>query len=499
MRFGHDGRSTFDLNLSSISQCVLPGKNLKANDVELQFHESEAMDDQAEDCLVEMRLYISGANEDQGEDGGDDEGVAMRNRAAAEEFVETVSSKADIGDVKGSVLCEFDSSMGTFLTPRGRYALEMYGSQLRMHGPKYDYRIKYSDISRLFLLEKPDERYMAFVISLDNPIRQGQQRYQHLVLQSTRVEESIRINMEEADLQAKYEGALQQVMTGPLCNLIAKVFKSLTGKTVFITGKFRSGAGAKCVACAMGANEGHLYPLNKSFIFIHKPTRVIAFDDVEYVEFQRYGGGEMAGSARRSFDFFVRVKAASGESGKDFTFSGIDRSEYPMLYNWCKNKSLRIQNLKESSANDGPSALQEALAADESDGEDGEVRRGDDMDESEEDGDYAPAEDSGAGSASSSEESDDSDSEGDGGGMKKKKKKQKSSSVGTEIAKKRKKKLVEDGGKEKDKKKKKKDPNAPKKARSAYVLFNTAKRGEVAAVSATLLAYLPACLSAYLT
>jgi hypothetical protein len=53
----------------------------------------------------------------------------------------------------------------------------------RMRGQKYDYKIKYDDISRLFLLPKPDDVHMAFVIALDKPIRQGQQRYQYLVLQ----------------------------------------------------------------------------------------------------------------------------------------------------------------------------------------------------------------------------------------------------------------------------------------------------------------------------
>lgn len=53
----------------------------------------------------------------------------------------------------------------------------------RMRGQKYDYKIKYDDISRLFLLPKPDDVHMAFVIALDKPIRQGQQRYQYLILQ----------------------------------------------------------------------------------------------------------------------------------------------------------------------------------------------------------------------------------------------------------------------------------------------------------------------------
>lgn len=55
------------------------------------------------------------------------------------------------------------------------------------HPHRYDYKIQYNDISKLFLLEKPDERYVAFVVSLDKPIRQGQQKYQHLVLRTTKV------------------------------------------------------------------------------------------------------------------------------------------------------------------------------------------------------------------------------------------------------------------------------------------------------------------------
>ena len=61
----------------------------------------------------------------------------------------------------------------------------------------------------------------------------------------------------------------------------------LSGKTVFVSGGYRSSKEFKFVACAVGASEGHLYPLNKSFIFIHKPTKVIPFDEIATVEFQR--------------------------------------------------------------------------------------------------------------------------------------------------------------------------------------------------------------------
>ena len=71
-------------------------------------------------------------------------------------------------------------------SPRGKYAVEMYKTYMRMHGKTYDYKIMYKDFEKFFLLQKPDRHHCAFVMSLAVPIRQGQQRYQHLVMQMTR-------------------------------------------------------------------------------------------------------------------------------------------------------------------------------------------------------------------------------------------------------------------------------------------------------------------------
>ena len=40
----------------------------------------------------------------------------------------------------------------------------------------------YKSINRLFLLPKPNGQEVAFVISLEDPIRQGNQRFSHLVM-----------------------------------------------------------------------------------------------------------------------------------------------------------------------------------------------------------------------------------------------------------------------------------------------------------------------------
>ena len=143
-----------------------------------------------------------------------------------------------------------------------------------MRGQKYDYKIKYDDISRLFLLPKPDDVHMAFVIALDKPIRQGQQRYQYLVLQTTKDPDEVRVNLDEETIKKEYGDDLQPIMRGSFSNLVAKTFKVIAKKKVFIPGKFANANQQPCVKCALRANEGLLYPLEKQFVFHSQTTRI---------------------------------------------------------------------------------------------------------------------------------------------------------------------------------------------------------------------------------
>ncbi len=109
----------------------------------------------------------------------------------------------------------------------------MTATYLRMAGAQYDYKIMYSDIQSLFLLPKPGGIRMAFVISLLKPIRQGNQKYQHLVLETHNLEETVAVNLTEEEIAAKYDGQLTaKEMKMPLCNLVAKIFKVLSQNTV---------------------------------------------------------------------------------------------------------------------------------------------------------------------------------------------------------------------------------------------------------------------------
>ncbi|RHY49210.1 hypothetical protein DYB30_005580 [Aphanomyces astaci] len=399
-----------DLPLDLIAQCAMPGKN----EVELQFHEDDTVAGD-EESLVEMRLYIPGDADD---------------GMTAEGLKDEILERANISHVTGKSIVELDESMGTFLTPRGRYAVELYGSFLRMHGKTYDYKILYSNINRCFLLEYPNSTNTAFVISLEEPIRQGKQGYPHLVLQLARDEVHIDVNL-TADEIKKYNGNIHERMSGSLPQIVATLFKFIMGKKVYTSGKFTTHSGDRAVKCAVKASSGVLFPLEKSFMFIHKPTTFIRYEEIDYVEFQRYAG-QSGSSASRNFDLLVSCRGVGQEQAYETVFSAIDRREFPELSQFLTSKKLKIRNLKDtqSAATAGGAAggakeranLDDALGP-----EEGEV----DEEEEEDDSDFGGGDDAASGSEDFSDEdlsgSDGKEDDDDDDHDKSKKKKQKTS------------------------------------------------------------------------
>jgi structure-specific recognition protein 1 len=223
-----------------------------------------------------------------------------------------------------------------------------------------------------------------------------------------------------------------------------------------------------------------LYPLEKQFVFIHKPPVLIRFNEVESVEFQRYAGGQ---GSTRNFDLSVNLKASAtmGQTQQEYVFSGIDRSDYAGLYSFLSTKNMRIKNLQEI----------EEVAVAPVYNED-EIYGGPDEDglEESEDEDYdekaAANDDAGSESVDSDDMDDDemgseidddldSDLEDARKSQKKKKKKPKPEAKDDDED--------DDEASPKKKRKKakaKKDPNAPKRARSGWTFYTIAQRSQVA-------------------
>ena len=190
------------------------------------------------DELVEMRFYIPNTDRSRqtiGDKEEDEEKNENENnedeQSAAQLFHDQIKDKAEIGQVSGDGLVVFNDIL--VVTPRGRYEIDMYPTFIRLRGKTYDYKILYSSIKRLFVLPKTDEMHVLLVVALDPPIRQGQTKYPYITMQFPNNEElDATINMEESEISEKYGDRLQKHYDAPAYEVVAQVFRGLSGKDI---------------------------------------------------------------------------------------------------------------------------------------------------------------------------------------------------------------------------------------------------------------------------
>ncbi|XP_060070055.1 FACT complex subunit SSRP1-like [Ylistrum balloti] len=320
LNFEVDNKLAFEVPLNNVSHSTT-----SKSEVTLEFHQN----DDAAVSLMELRFHIPGqpaaTNAEKGEN--------TENKDPVEEFYENVLDKADIIQATGETIAVFTEIH--CLTPRGRYDFKIYPTFLQLHGKTFDYKIPYTTVLRLFLLPHKDGRQMFFVVSLDPPIKQGQTRYPFIILLFQKDDEmTLELGQSDEDFETKYEGKLQREMSGLEYEVISRVFKAVTNRKITVPGTFIGSSGTNAISCSYKAATGFLYPLERGFIFIHKPPMHIRFDEVSSVNFARSAG------STRSFDFDVETK-----SGNMHTFVGIEKDEYGKLYDFVSNKKLRVKNI----------------------------------------------------------------------------------------------------------------------------------------------------------
>uniref|UniRef100_A0A8C7W811 FACT complex subunit SSRP1 n=1 Tax=Oncorhynchus mykiss TaxID=8022 RepID=A0A8C7W811_ONCMY len=429
LSFDVNDSSVFEIPLASVSQCAT-GKN----EVTLEFHQN----DDSEVSLMEVRFYVPPGPADEGAD-------------PVEAFAQNVRSKADVIQATGDAVCVFKELQ--CLTPRGRYDILIYPAFLHLHGKTFDYKIPYTTVLRLFLLPSKDQRQMFFVISLDPPIKQGQTRYHFLILHFSKEEElKLTLNMSEEEVEKRYEGKLSKNMSGSLYEMVSRVMKALVNRKITVPGNFQGNTpGAQCITCSYKAQSGLLYPLERGFIYVHKPPVHLRFEEISSVNFAR------GTTTTRSFDFEVETK-----QGNQFTFSSIEREEYGKLFDFVNAKKLHIKNrgFKEAKNNeysdsddDQHDAYLERMKAE------GKIR---------EEGDGSNDSDEETGEYDSNASESDSGSGGDGSGDEGKKKPAKKAKV-----------VKEKRERKPRKGKKQKDTNAPKRPMSSYMLWLNSSRERI--------------------
>lgn len=453
-------KQAFEVSLADVSQTQLQGKN----DVILEFHVDDTTGANEKDSLMEISFHIPNSNT---------QFVGDENRPPAQVFRDKIMSMADVGAGGEEAVVTFEGI--AILTPRGRYNVELHLSFLRLQGQANDFKIQYSSVVRLFLLPKSNQPHTFVVVTLDPPIRKGQTLYPHIVLQFETdyvVDSTLSIN--DDLLNTKYKDKLDPSYKGLIHEVFTTILRGLSGAKVTKPGKFRSCQDGYAVKSSLKAEDGVLYPLEKSFFFLPKPPTLILHEEIEYVEFERHAAG---GANMHYFDLLIRLKTE-----QEHLFRNVQRNEYHNLFDFISGKGLKIMNLGDGPTTDGVARV---LQDEEDDAVDPHLERiknqagGDESDE--EDEDFVIDKDDGGSPTDDSgeEESDASESGTEKERPAKKESKKETSSSSKASSSKKKSKDGDEDGSKKKKQKKKKDPNAPKRALSGFMFFSNMERENI--------------------
>lgn len=305
-----DGKIAFDIMLGNVSNCVQ-----NKNEVTLEFHQNESTN---EVTMMECRFHLPLADE---------------NEDPAALLCEKVLSKADVIQAKGSAITQLYKVQ--CLTPRGRYDVKIYPTFLHLHGKTFDFKLTYTSIIRLFLLPHKDHRQVFFVISVDPPIKQGNARYPFIICLFDKDQMiDLELELDDEELKQKFDGKLQRTMSGAMFEVVSLLMKAVTSRKITVPGSYKSDQGSSCISCNYRAQTGVLFPLERGFMYLHKPPIYLRFDEIDNVNFARES------TKNRSFEFQVEAK-----TGTKYTFGTIDRSEYTSLFDFSKSHGLKIRNI----------------------------------------------------------------------------------------------------------------------------------------------------------
>lgn len=255
-----------------------------------------------------------------------------------------------------------------------------------------------------------------------------------------------------------------------------QVMKVIINRKLTGPGRFTGHTGTPAIGCSFKAAAGYLYPLERGFIYVHKPPIHIRFEEIASVNFARGGG------STRSFDFEIELT-----SGVVHTFSSIEKEEYGKLFDFITLKKLHVKNrgksdkLKydedfgDSDQEDEPDAYLARVKAE------AQERDGDNNQDSEEassDEEFKPNQDESDVAeeydtdANSSESEEDSDASAASDKKEKKEKKEKKPKSA---------KTVPEKTRRSRKPKKEKDANKPKKPSTAFMLWLNSTRESIKA------------------
>ena len=191
-----------------------------------------------------MRLFIPAKNvENEGENDKENKMELEENNENkehnAENVKEAIMKYVNIGSLGEAIAVIPEVPM---VTPRGKFDFCFLKNVLKIHGNSYDYKINYKNMSRAFMLPKPDGLHIAFVIALVTPLKQGKTTYPYLVFQiKNNQQKTIELNLPDNEEERKQilKNDIDNQVKGQLYDILAKLVKSLIGIRIVIPSNFK--------------------------------------------------------------------------------------------------------------------------------------------------------------------------------------------------------------------------------------------------------------------
>lgn len=359
LKFSVNGIPSFEVPYKRINNTNLTSKN----EIAIEFNNDEEEYQPAGDEIVEMRFFVpdyviedeeeeeedvdlqsdaeikneSEENDNVKQEEGDAEMVTPEvEKSAAQLFFEELKEKADVGENSADIIVSFEEIL--FNTPRGRYDIDIYKDSIRLRGKTYEYKLQTKQIQRIFSVPAGDESNHNIVLSIDPPLRQGQTTYPSLVLQFNSNEEiHKKLSISDEEYEASYKDILMQDYEALSHVVVSHVLKGITNKKVIVPGDFSSEFGQACLPCAYKANQGYIYPLEKSFLFLNKPPLYIQYSDINLITISRVGESSVSS---KSFDMDIVLR----NNGGVFNFTNIPKEDQIFLEKYLKSKNLKVKN-----------------------------------------------------------------------------------------------------------------------------------------------------------
>lgn len=367
----------FTLPLSTVKQV-----QASAKEIAVQFAAEDGKE--GESFVSEIRFHVPGdavlrgdfealrrvegkAKADTTDGDADASMEEAEEKDATQVLLGVLKSKCDDDGAKGCIAHLDDIQV---LAPKARLDFDLFDSYMRVRGARQSWRVNYTGITQMHLVPAPDGVTRYLVIALTTPIKQGQQPYYHLVLsfdQFQVMEESspYKLNVTEEDLErinGRNTGPkLTAEMSGPVFEIVAKLLKAMSGVKIigpsltFESCTSKENQPVRSISCSTKQSIGSLYPLEKGFLFLPKPTVYVRNEDISKVKFSNVGVLE------RYFNFTIAAKDVVHE------FQSVDRKEYDRLVAWLQKKEIRAEGTRAEVMRQQAELLAEESDEDESD------------------------------------------------------------------------------------------------------------------------------------